>query len=276
MGTESGKSDLEGNEKWKCPGHGTMVADESGKTWFMYHAYDSEDSVYVGRQALLDEINWTKDGWATINDGKGPSKQFCFALGIAETNAEYRFYDDFKSDALDYSWHWQHAIVPDYRIEKGWLVLSPKSENAKNEVGAMMAQRMTVGDFAATTELDAKKLEGGAIAGISAYGDNENALGIGYKGGKLIIWKREKGKMETVSATDAPKSSRIHLKMTARDGHLFQFAVSKNGKKWSDVGAEVDGFFLPPWDRAVRIALVAGGTTNANARFGFLRIEPVK
>ena len=267
---------LAGNEDWKCPGHGTIVADETGKTWFMYHAYDPEDTVYVGRQALLDEVNWTKDGWATINDGKGPSKQFASPLGIAETNAEYKFYDDFKSGTLDYSWHWQHAIVPDYRIEKGWLVLSPKPENAKNEIGAMLAQRMTVGDFTATTELDAKKLARGAIAGISAYGDNENALGIGYQNGKMIVWKREKGKMEIVSTIDAPKSSKIQIKMTGRNGHLYQFAVSKNGKSWEKVGAEVDGAYLPPWDRAVRVALVAGGTANADARFGFLRIEPMK
>ena len=39
---------------------------------------------------------------------------------------------------------------------------------------------------------------------------------------------------------------------------------------------EIDGAFLPPWDRGVRVALYAGGAANASARFGYLRIEPTK
>ena len=59
--------------------------------------------------------------------------------------------------------------------------------------------------------------------------------------------------------------------MTAREGHLYRFAFSDDGRAWTDVGEEVDGAYLPPWDRGVRVALVAGG---AAARFESLRIEP--
>lgn len=266
---------MKGNENWKCPGHGSLVTDEAGKTWFMYHAYDPKDTVYVGRQALIDELKWTSDGWATINDGKGPSKQSASPFGVAERNAEYRFADDFNAKTLRFGWQWQHAIVPDYRVEKGWLVLSPKAEHAQNEIGAMMARSTTVGNYTATTQLDTKKLANGALAGISAYGDNENALGMAFQNGKLILWKRERNKQEIVATTDAPKSSKLFLRMNAKDGHLFRFAVSKNGKTWTDVGAEMNGFYLPPWDRGVRVALTAGGAANANARFAFLNIEPL-
>jgi hypothetical protein len=36
----------------------------------------------------------------------------------------------------------------------------------------------------------------------------------------------------------------------------------------------MDGSFLPPWDRGVRVALVAGGARASAARFDSLRIEP--
>jgi hypothetical protein len=62
--------------------------------------------------------------------------------------------------------------------------------------------------------------------------------------------------------------------MTAREGHLYRFAVSSNdGRSWQDVGAEIDGSYLPPWDRGVRVALVASG---AGARFDWLRISPTR
>ncbi len=267
---------LKGNDDWKCPGHGSIVTDESGKTFMLYHAYDPKDTVYVGRQALLDEVKFSGD-WAAINDGKGPSKMANAPLGIAERNAEYNFYDDFKAAKLDYGWMWQQNNVPNYRLEKGFLILSPNVAQAMNELGAIMARTTTVGNYTATTEVDVKKLTDGArIAGISAYGDNENALGAGIQGNMLYVWKREKNNQQNTSIVELPKAKKIYLKMTARDGHLFRFAMSKDNKKWQDVGTEIDGAFLPPWDRGVRIALYTGGAANASAKFGFLRIEPVK
>ncbi len=267
---------LKGNDDWKCPGHGTIVTDESGKTWMMYHAYDPNDTVYVGRQALLDEVKWTADDWATINDGKGASRQANAPLGIGERNAEYKFFDDFKTAKLNYGWQWQQNNVPTYQVSKGFLNLAPNAGQAKNEIGAIMARSTTVGNYAATTQIDAKKLTNDAIAGISAYGDNENALGVGIKNGKLVIWKREKNNQQIISTADAPKSSKIYLKMTAQDGHRFRFAASRDGKNWQDINQEVNGAFLPPWDRGVRVALYTGGTEDASARFDFLRIQPVK
>ncbi len=268
---------LKGNDDWKCPGHGTIVADKSGKTWLLYHAYDPKDTVYVGRQALLDEVKFA-DGWATINDGKGPSKQSASPLGIAERNAEYNFFDDFKTRNLNFGWVWQQNNVPNYRLEKGFLVLSPNASQSANEIGAIMARSTTVGDYAAQTQIDFDKQAKGAIAGISAYGDNENALGAGIKDGQLILWRRVQNKQETLAAvpfnSKSPKS--VLLTMTARDGHLFRFSALADGMKETEIGAEVDGAFLPPWDRGVRVALYTGGAANASARFGFLRITPSK
>ncbi len=38
----------------------------------------------------------------------------------------------------------------------------------------------------------------------------------------------------------------------------------------------LEGDYLPPWDRAVRVALTAGGAPGASARFDWLRIEPAR
>ena len=171
---------LKGNDKWKCPGHGTMVTDETGKTYLLYHAYDAKDTVYVGRQALLDEVNFTGD-WAAINDGKGPSKTANSPLNAAERNAEYNFYDDFNGDKLNFGWVWQQNNVPVYSVSKGFLTLSPNAAQSNNELGAIMARSTTVGNYTAETQIDVKTVANNAIAGVSAYGDNENALGIGLK-----------------------------------------------------------------------------------------------
>ena len=71
-----------------------------------------------------------------------------------------------------------------------------------------------------------------------------------------------------------PPDGKLHLRMTAREGHLFRFAVSPEGTTWTDVGDEQNGDYLPPWDRGVRVGLTVGGATGASARFESLHMTP--
>jgi len=63
--------------------------------------------------------------------------------------------------------------------------------------------------------------------------------------------------------------------MTASGGHKFAFSMSVDGNEWKALGENVDveGNYLPPWDRGIRVALVTGGK-NAHAEFRSLRIVP--
>ena len=265
---------LKGNEDWRCPGHGSIVTDEQDRTFLLYHAYDARDTVFVGRQALLDEVRFTDDNWATINDGRGPSKSAISPFNIAQRANETKFYDDFKTPIL--GWQWQHNNVPNYRLQNGFLLLSPNADNAKNEIGAIFARSTLTGTYAATTQIDASNLAKNVIVGIAAYGDNENALGAGVKDGKLIVWKRERNKQEIVASEQIParELKNLTLIMTARDGHFYTFAMMQ-GRRIMPVGGELDGAYLPPWDRGVRVALTTGGANDAIGRFRFLEIKPI-
>jgi beta-xylosidase len=268
---------LAGNDEWKCPGHGTVIADARGRDWLLYHAYQPKDFVYVGRQTLLDEVKWGADGWPTINNGRGPSGRADSPFGARETDAEYRFFDDFNAPSLRPGWQWPVANMPSATVEprrEGWLVLTADASQGDSPVGAVLARSTTKGDYEATTVIETGRLAGGATAGLSAFGDMENALGLSVGAGKVVLWRREKNAQSVVAERDAPAGASVQLRLRARDGHLFRFAFSRDGRDWRDVGDEIDGGYLPPWDRGVRVALVAGGARGATGRFGFLRIEP--
>jgi len=63
--------------------------------------------------------------------------------------------------------------------------------------------------------------------------------------------------------------------MKASGGHRFQFSWAQDGKTWKEAGANIDleGDYLPPWDRGIRVALVTGGA-NASAKFLSLEVSP--
>jgi beta-xylosidase len=272
---------LAANEQWKCPGHGTVFDAGGGRTYLLYHAYHPRDFVYVGRQALLDEVEWHGDDWPTINHGNGPSGRAAAPFGIGERNPKYTFFDNFVAARLSPGWQWPQANEPAMHVEpaqRGWLVLAPTSAHTSDAIGAVVARTTTTGDYVATTLIDTQGLPQGALVGLSAYGDGENALGASIDAGRTVhLWRREKNEHKIItSLNDALTSPRAYLRMTAHAGHLYRFAVSTDARRWTDVGEELDGSYLPPWDRGVRVALVAGGAPGATGKFDWLRIDPAR
>jgi hypothetical protein len=55
--------------------------------------------------------------------------------------------------------------------------------------------------------------------------------------------------------------------MDVRDGRHYQFSWSTDSKTWTPAPPEIDGDYLPPWDRAVRAGLFVMGEPGASGRF---------
>jgi beta-xylosidase len=177
---------------------------------------------------------------------------------------------------LQPGWQWPQANEPDVHLESrdaGTVVLAPaRTSQSKIEMlSAVLARSTAVGNYVASTRVNTKEMRPGASAGLAAYGDQENALGVALMNNRVTLWRLEKGAMQTMAEMNAPNSGSLFLRMTARDGHLYRFAFSRDNRLWTNVGAELDGQHLPPWDRGVRVALTAG---KAPARFNWLRITP--
>jgi xylan 1,4-beta-xylosidase len=112
------------------------------------------------------------------------------------------------------------------------------------------------------------------MTGLSAFGDGNNAMGVGFRDGKLILWRRDKGQHKELATAESPKGEHLHLRLTANDGHRFRFAASADGKDWVALGDDLQGKHLPPWDRSIRVALTVGGAEKASGHFTTLRIQP--
>jgi xylan 1,4-beta-xylosidase len=261
---------LAGNAEWKCPGHGSIVTDAQGRDYLLYHAYHAKTFVYVGRQGLLDEITWQENGWPSINNNKGPSTNSAIAISANALN----FSDEFSNPKLRPEWQWPQNNHPDVKVSGGFAVLRPAGTNATDVVASVIAVKTTTANYTALTALDTKGLSAESKAGLSAYGDRENALGVTSDGTTITLWRRQRNKTETVATIPSPKTPRLHLQMAAKDGHRFQFAASADGQEWKSVGNDVnvEGQHLPPWDRGIRVALTSGGSEKATARFDFLKV----
>ncbi|HEU4890964.1 MAG TPA: family 43 glycosylhydrolase [Vicinamibacterales bacterium] len=269
---------LAGNEQWKCPGHGTIVQDQAGRTFLLYHAYEASTFEFVGRQALLDEVTWNADGWPAINSGKGPSGSAPSPSTVTQRRASTLLEDDFNEAAIDpgWQWPWDQTSAPSIEAGRGgWLRL------ATGTASMAIAARPTRGaSYAATTVVDVASIAPGARPGLAAFGNRDNALALTAErveepAGALltiVVWQTQKGERRTLATTQVPLTPFLHLRLSAKDRTRFEFAVSPDGQAWKTVGG-AQGEYLPPWDLAVRVALLVSGRPASSARFGSFRLE---
>lgn len=70
---------VEASERWLAPGHNTVIEDDAGDCWLIYHGIDrrndrvsADHHVNSRRVLLMDRIVWHDDGWPEVA-GKAPS-----------------------------------------------------------------------------------------------------------------------------------------------------------------------------------------------------------
>jgi beta-xylosidase len=262
---------LASNARWKCPGHGSVVTTADGKDVFVYHAYDATDFNDVGRQVLADSLDWNSaTEWPTINNGLGPALNLSHVLKPIDTTEIVTIQDDFSSNTLHAGWQWPHNHAPSYQLNPSKKQISLSAEGT-TPTSAVLAKSTSHGKYVATAIMDLATQDKETLAGLAAVGNEKNALGLGIQNRELILWQLKDGQQSELARTPklsfAPvtkKSPRrlLHLRLSAHQGHLFQFSYSQDGINYTPIGPELDGSFLPPWDLGIRVALTAASGTG--------------
>lgn len=66
-----------GNDRFVGVGHNSIIYDDAGDYWIVYHGFDKTKTAYYGttnrRSLLIDKLLWTNDGWPYV-DGYGASE----------------------------------------------------------------------------------------------------------------------------------------------------------------------------------------------------------
>ena len=254
---------LAANETWQCPGHGTIVKTPDGSDFLLYHAYRKRNDAFnIGREALLDKVEWTKDGWATINGGRGASKTANLPFTWAKQEKNLGFVDEFDNSIL--SPNYQLPMSPSESID---LRAGTLAFGASDASEAVIATRTVSGKYTAMTLIKAANITTAEIVGLSAYSWRGNAVGIGLSAAKIFAWRREDGKQVIAASADVPDLANVYLRMTAKDGELYQFAYSSNNVNWTDLGNPIVGSHV----EGARVALTHAGKAR-EARFDWLKI----
>lgn len=252
---------LQGNDVWKCPGHGTLVTTPDSRYFYMYHSYNAIDFEYIGRQAMLDELVWDEaTGWPRFKNGNTPSVQAEMPFANTTQVRDSVYSDDFSGNKNLILWQWDlNHPKPGMDIRNGELNLS-----ASHDGLTFAGLDPKTGTYSFEAELN-KQTAG--TSGIGIYGNAKNLLVFTASDSKLVLFCLKNGTRETLAEIAIPQKTQVSLKIKALHGRFYQFFYTTDQKNWIPVkvGNEysVDGNFLPQWGVAMRTGLFVDGKTAA-------------
>jgi xylan 1,4-beta-xylosidase len=241
---------LSNDEEWICPGHGTPI-EKNGKYYFMYHAYDKSSNVYTGREGLLREFTFTSDGWIEFVPKEISNSNQVKAQKNGYVN------DRFRGKKLSDKWQWSVFQQPACSVKGGELYLTAMPVST----GSFLGHKIVSGNFSATTKVHLKKSN--ATTGIAVIGDDNNMIAAMYSGDTMKIVKIKDGKEEVVVSRMLPRSKKMTLTVRVANGKDIDFYYEDKHLLLNDV--PLDGSYLPPWDRAIRVGLISKGAQGTRA-----------
>lgn len=252
---------LKDNENWKCAGHGTVV-EKGGELYMLYHAYNREGSVYVGRQGVLEKLDWTADAWPILANN----------AGYERSRKSLEFTDSFKN-GLDPVWQWR--VTQDIRYETGKDGLKLQASKENEDLGTLLVQGTKSLDYQyeATVAPDQNALAGLAVIGgaNNGFGAPVAGMGISVQGNQITLWETINQTTKVLATQTVPVSKEVKLVLKMKDGYLMSTSAEVDGKEFL-IGKEQDVKHLVPWGMGFRLGLVAKGSEDSYARFKTVKI----
>ncbi|MFT3902680.1 MAG: family 43 glycosylhydrolase [Niabella sp.] len=235
---------------WKCPGHGTPV-EKDGKFYFLYHAYSTGSGAYGGRQGLLNEFEFTPDGWLRFLNSNNYGRLISAGKAV----------DDFSGVKLADSWHWSIFQNVQYAISQNTL----KLKALPGVCGAYLGRSVLSYNYNAKVTVLRKTT---SQAGIALIGDDKNMVYATIYNNHIRLMELKNGKVKMIAEKTVKMPSQLVLKVKVENNTQATFMYSFDGVQFNILNDQaVDISYLPPWDRAVRVGLISKGGERQAALF---------
>lgn len=249
------------NATWKCPGHGSAVSTPEGEDYFLYHAYPRQGSIYLGRESVLDRIEWPSGGWPTVDAGRGPSQ--------IQSNTLADFSDDFGNPRLSAGWQWPVNQSPEFRLATHTLTLTVSQSSHPS----FIARALSSSNYVASISVGP---EGKALGSLAVIGNARQSFGLGRLGARLELWQQQgQTDRKVLWHGTISELGKVELRViSSEDGKRLMYSFSSDGNRWSAAGSPIDVAQLPQWDQGLRVGLDAQGATGTAAYFSDFTMHP--
>jgi xylan 1,4-beta-xylosidase len=210
-------------EPWWSRGHATLVEGPAGDWWMVYHGYENGYRT-LGRQTLLEPIEWTADGWFRAKGGDLSKPLAKPRGGKAGVNGQ-PLSDDFTRDRFGVQWSF-HDPAPDEMRRVRYLKPGLRIEGKGASPADSAPLTCGTGDrsYQAEVTLD---LEGDAEGGLLLFYNHKAFVGVGFTPELVKTWEYAE-EQPWMRVKRAARSVRVRL---ANIENVVTFHYSYDGGK---------------------------------------------
>jgi xylan 1,4-beta-xylosidase len=238
------------DEAWWSRGHASLVQAPDGSWWAAYHGYE-KGYWTLGRQCLLDPVEFGVDGWFRMRGGELSQPMSKPSGGTAVPHGR-PLSDDFSNAAATESrWTFFRPAIDEHqrlRVDAATLHLAGRGDAPSSGSPLLL----TAGDPSYRFECDIECAPRGR-AGLVLFYDERLYCGLGFDADRFIVHQYGLERRGPVN----PHGARMKIRLTNQN-HIVTFDTSGDGgKSWHrfDRGMEVSGY-------------------HHNVRGGFLMLRP--
>ncbi len=212
------------SENWWSKGHGTLIDDVNGNWWVVYHAY-ANNYYTLGRQTLIEPIEWTSDGWFRAKEDATPiqpAKQVKHGMELS---------DNFAGPELGLQWtFWKEYSPGTITIKDHTLAVQAKGKTPAD------ARKLLVTPTNKTYETQVEmQVEKGNQAGLVLFYDEKAYAGIVSDDKSFTVY-RDAGNIINILNKFG---NHFFLKILNQGNHCT-FSASKDGNDWTVLALNVD------------------------------------
>lgn len=251
---------LSEDEPWWSKGHATLVEGPQGDWWMVYHGYENGYRT-LGRQTLLEPIEWTEDGWF-VAKGKDLSSPLPMPIPVQNQRAGAELSDDFSHNKFGLQWAFHRPSNDEMKrvvYQNNALRFSASGTSPADSAPITCAPVDRAYQAEVTIEL-----VGGAEAGLLLFYNHKAFVGLGATAADIKTYQYAE---EHPWARVTTNTATLRLRLI-NDHHVITYQYSfDDGKSWrthptrmevSGIHHNVFGGFL-----SLRIGLFCAGSGTA-------------
>ena len=168
-------------EAWWSVGHGTLVSTPDDRWYFVYHGY-RKNLPTLGRNTLMEPVEWTGDGWPLAPLGARRSEPMPAPMGVAQ-GSMIDLSDNFTAPVLKATWGaWKEPDMNRFQVGDGSLIVSAKGQFYAESSPLCIQAR----DESYQVQVVAQ-IEKESCAALGLEYSPKVALVVEWKGGQLCV-----------------------------------------------------------------------------------------
>jgi len=216
---------LSASELWWSRGHASLVEGPAGDWWMVYHGYENGFRT-LGRQTLLEPIEWTADGWFRAKGGD-LSKPIRKPAKAKPSVAGFALSDDFSTDRFGIQWAFHDPSSEEMeRVERTGDALKLAGAGTSPADSSPLA--FIVPDRAYQVEVTLE-LVGNAEGGLLLFYNHKAFVGVGFTRDTIKTFQYAE---EQVWARVPIANRRVRVRLT-NDQHIVTYEYSHDdGRSW--------------------------------------------